>query len=54
MLFILFLDEFRGHSLLEGARQGELTKVRKYLTSETVNFKHPYSGDTAMVSTGFN
>ncbi|XP_050397840.1 poly [ADP-ribose] polymerase tankyrase-1 [Patella vulgata] len=40
--------EYKGHSLLEGARQADLTRVKKYLTSETVNFKHPYSGDSGM------
>ncbi|XP_052772153.1 poly [ADP-ribose] polymerase tankyrase-1-like isoform X2 [Mya arenaria] len=38
--------EFKGHSLLEGARQTDLSRVRKYL--EVVAFKHPYTGDTAL------
>ena len=45
----IFLDEFRGHSLLEGSRQSDLARVKKYLSSETVNFKHPYTGDTPLV-----
>lgn len=47
-MFILFSDEFKGHSLLEGARQTDLGRVKKHL--DVVNFKHPYSGDTALVS----
>lgn len=42
------LLEFKGHSLLEAIIQGELTKVKKYLTSEIVNFKHPFTGDTPL------
>ena len=42
-------DEFKGHSLLEGARQADVTRVKKYLSMEIVNFKHPYSGDSALV-----
>ncbi|KAK3589737.1 hypothetical protein CHS0354_021059 [Potamilus streckersoni] len=38
--------EFKGHSLLEGARQADIARVKKYL--EVVNFKHPYTGDTAL------
>lgn len=47
--FVLFLftDEFKGHSLLEGCRQADLARVKKYL--EVVNFKHPYTGETALV-----
>lgn len=41
-------QEFKGHSLLEGCRQADVARVKKYL--EVVNFKHPYSGDTALVS----
>ena len=43
--------EFKGHCLLEGARQADLARVKKYLTPEIVNFKHPYTGDTALVCT---
>lgn len=47
-MIILFADEFKGHSLLEGCRQADLARAKKYL--EVVNFKHPYTGDTALVS----
>nr|CAD7429306.1 unnamed protein product [Timema monikensis] len=41
--------EFKGHCLLEASRQADPTKVKKYLTPDVVNFKHPYTGDTPLV-----
>ncbi|XP_045483729.1 poly [ADP-ribose] polymerase tankyrase [Harmonia axyridis] len=38
--------EYKGHSLLEACRQADVAKVKKYLTPETILFKHPYTGDT--------
>lgn len=40
--------EYKGHLLLEAARQADTAKIKKYLTPEIINFKHPYSGDTAL------
>ncbi|XP_067002471.2 poly [ADP-ribose] polymerase tankyrase [Anabrus simplex] len=40
--------EFKGHCLLEAARQADPAKVKKYLSADIVNFKHPYSGDTPL------
>ncbi|XP_025094753.1 tankyrase-1-like isoform X2 [Pomacea canaliculata] len=40
--------EYKGHSLLEGARQADLARVKKYLSVDVVNFKHPYNGDSAL------
>ncbi|GLG92491.1 Poly [ADP-ribose] polymerase tankyrase [Gryllus bimaculatus] len=40
--------EFKGHCLLEAARQADPAKVKKYLTQDVVNFKHPYTGDTPL------
>lgn len=40
--------EFKGHCLLEAARQADLARLKKYLTLDMVNFKHPYSGDSAL------
>jgi len=48
-----FSDEFKGHCLLEAARQGDPARLKKYLSAEIVNFKHPYTGDTALVSSLF-
>jgi tankyrase len=45
-----FADEFKGHCLLEAARQADPAKVKKYLVPDVVNFKHPYTGDTPLVS----
>lgn len=43
-------DEFKGHLLLEASRQSDTAKLKKYLTLEIINFKHPYTGDTALHS----
>lgn len=40
--------EYKGHCLLDACRQADLTKLKKYLSQEIVNFKHPYTGDTPM------
>ncbi|XP_074640442.1 poly [ADP-ribose] polymerase tankyrase-1-like [Tubulanus polymorphus] len=40
--------EYKGHCLLEGARQADLARVKKYLSSEMVGFQHPLNGDTAL------
>ncbi|BFY98557.1 hypothetical protein BsWGS_01597 [Bradybaena similaris] len=40
--------EYKGHALLEGARQADLTRVKKYLSLDIINFKHPYTGDSAL------
>ncbi|KAJ9596393.1 hypothetical protein L9F63_012556 [Diploptera punctata] len=40
--------EFKGHCLLEAARQADPAKVKKYLAPDVVNFKHPYTGDTPL------
>lgn len=36
---------------MEAARQADPAKVKKYLVPDVVNFKHPYTGDTPLVST---
>ena len=46
------LDEYKGHCLLEGARQADSARVKKHLSVEVINFKHPYTGDSALVSQG--
>ncbi|XP_055375005.1 poly [ADP-ribose] polymerase tankyrase [Condylostylus longicornis] len=40
--------EYKGHGVLDACRQADISKLKKYLTSETVNFIHPYSGDTPL------
>lgn len=48
ILLIHFSDEYKGHCLMDAARQSDTTKLKKYLTADIINFKHPYSGDTAL------
>ncbi|KAJ8952905.1 hypothetical protein NQ318_006522 [Aromia moschata] len=45
---IRYRHEYKGHLLLEAVRQADTAKLKKYLTPEIINFKHPYSGDTAL------
>ena len=45
----MYLVEYRGHRLLEAARQADTALVKKNLSSDIVNFRHPYTGDTALV-----
>ncbi|XP_076345953.1 tankyrase isoform X1 [Tachypleus tridentatus] len=40
--------EFKGHNLLEATRQCDPARVKKYLCSEVVNFKHPFTGDSPL------
>ncbi len=42
-------DEFRGHSLLQAAREADLLRVKKHLSLETITFKHPHTQETALV-----
>ncbi|XP_053163606.1 poly [ADP-ribose] polymerase tankyrase-2 isoform X4 [Hemicordylus capensis] len=40
--------EFRGHSLLQAARESDVARVKKHLSLEIVNFKHPQTHETAL------
>ncbi|CAG9818394.1 unnamed protein product [Phaedon cochleariae] len=40
--------EYKGHLLLETARQADTAKLKKYLTPDLINYKHPYTGDAAL------
>ena len=40
--------EFKGHSLLEAARQADLARVKKNLTTDSVMFLHPHTNDTVL------
>ncbi|XP_048089537.1 poly [ADP-ribose] polymerase tankyrase-2-like isoform X2 [Alosa alosa] len=40
--------EFRGHALLQAAREADLARLKKHLSLETVNFKHPQTHETAL------
>ncbi|KAJ8406825.1 hypothetical protein AAFF_G00297410 [Aldrovandia affinis] len=40
--------EFKGHALLQAAREADVARVKKHLSVETINFKHPQTHETAM------
>uniref|UniRef100_A0A8D3C5E8 Poly [ADP-ribose] polymerase n=1 Tax=Scophthalmus maximus TaxID=52904 RepID=A0A8D3C5E8_SCOMX len=40
--------EFKGHSLLQAAREADVTKAKKTLALEIINFKHPHTHETAL------
>uniref|UniRef100_S4RWH8 Poly [ADP-ribose] polymerase n=1 Tax=Petromyzon marinus TaxID=7757 RepID=S4RWH8_PETMA len=40
--------EFRGHSLLQAAREADVTRVKKHLGLDIINFKHPQTHETAL------
>lgn len=40
--------EFKGYSLLDAVMNGEFTKVKKFLSLDTINFKHIFTGDTPL------
>ncbi|XP_076127548.1 tankyrase, TRF1-interacting ankyrin-related ADP-ribose polymerase b [Alosa pseudoharengus] len=40
--------EFKGHSLLQAAREADVAKVKKTLALEIISFKHPQTHETAL------
>ncbi|XP_072229854.1 poly [ADP-ribose] polymerase tankyrase-2-like [Leuresthes tenuis] len=40
--------EFRGHSLLQAARDADVVQVKKHLSQETIGFRHPQTQETAL------
>ncbi|CAB1318289.1 unnamed protein product [Coregonus sp. 'balchen'] len=40
--------EFKGHSLLQAAREADIAKAKKSLALEIINFKHPHTHETAL------
>ncbi|XP_013857852.1 tankyrase-1 isoform X2 [Austrofundulus limnaeus] len=40
--------EFKGHSLLQAAREADMAKAKKTLALEVINFKHPHTHETAL------
>ncbi|XP_067340393.1 poly [ADP-ribose] polymerase tankyrase-1 isoform X1 [Channa argus] len=40
--------EFKGHSLLQAAREADMAKAKKSLALEIINFKHPHTHETAL------
>lgn len=51
LLFLFHVDEFKGHSLLQAAREADMAKVKKTLALEIISFKHPQTNETALVRT---
>lgn len=49
-ILFIFTDEYKGHCLLDACRIADPAKVKKYVSADTVNFKHPYSGNTPLVN----
>lgn len=47
--FLSCVDEFKGHSLLQAAREADMAKVKKTLALEIISFKHPQTNETALV-----
>lgn len=44
--------EFKGQLVLEAAKQADAQKVKRSISGDNaglLNFKHPFSGDTALV-----
>ncbi|XP_055849106.1 poly [ADP-ribose] polymerase tankyrase [Episyrphus balteatus] len=44
--------EYKGHCVLDACKKADIPRLKKFLTSETVNFVHPYSGDTPLHASG--
>ncbi|XP_061086281.1 poly [ADP-ribose] polymerase tankyrase-2 isoform X2 [Conger conger] len=40
--------EFKGHALLHAAREADLAGMKKHLSLETINFRHPQTHETAL------
>lgn len=49
LLSVFCADEFKGHSLLQAAREADVAKVKKTLALEIIGFKHPQTNETALV-----
>lgn len=48
ILISFYLDEYKGHCILDACRQADVPRLKKILTTEIVNFVHPYTADTAL------
>uniref|UniRef100_A0A3B3RTT5 Poly [ADP-ribose] polymerase n=1 Tax=Paramormyrops kingsleyae TaxID=1676925 RepID=A0A3B3RTT5_9TELE len=40
--------EFKGHALLQASRDADVARVKKHLTAESINFRHPQTYETAL------
>ncbi|XP_073442034.1 poly [ADP-ribose] polymerase tankyrase-2 isoform X1 [Dendrobates tinctorius] len=46
--------EFKGHSILLAAREADVARMKKHLSLEIVNFKHPQTHETALHFAAFS
>ncbi len=44
------LVEYNGYSLFDAIRNGDISRVKKFLSNETINFRHFKTGDSPLVS----
>jgi len=51
MLFVVYIDEFKGHTLLAASASGDIPKIKRIVTAKLITFKHPLTQNTALVST---
>uniref|UniRef100_A0A6Q2YPA2 Poly [ADP-ribose] polymerase n=1 Tax=Esox lucius TaxID=8010 RepID=A0A6Q2YPA2_ESOLU len=40
--------EYRGHALLQAAREADMARLKKHLSLDTITFKHPLTHETAL------
>jgi len=43
-----FPVEYKGHCLLDACRKCDVSRAKKLVCAEIVNFVHPYTGDTPL------
>lgn len=48
-VFAVLADEFKGHMQLEYAQKGDISKMKKTLSSKLANFQHPQTQETPLV-----
>lgn len=51
---VITQDEYKGHCVHDACRQADIPRLKKNLTTETVNFVHPYTGDTPLHCTSMS
>ena len=44
------LDEYRGHTYLEAVKSSDLSKIKRIIAPDLVNFVHPLTLNSALVS----
>ncbi len=44
------LDEYNGYSFFDAIHNGDISRVKKSLTNETIHFRHFKTGDSPLVS----